>query len=348
MFSLSSAVAADRDSFIAGYAAALMQRVFNIDYSDIEVRDGVVSIEASGITQEDLEDIVRELHSIKGVRDVKVRGVETDGYASGGISKTSVTGEQDRPAGFMRGRQLFKPLIADPLWPRFSGTRGYFTDGGGLENVVQASIGDTLPFYTDSTPYGQWQFVTFALVNTINDLDTSSWDLINADFTFGLGFVQQRGDFSGILRLLHLSSHAGDEYVINSGAERVSLSYQSVDLILSYDAESWLRTYAGGAYRFSTTPKDLEPWEVRYGIEFESPRRYFGFMRPIAALDLHHMEERNWEGAVSLRAGVEVDRPIVSGHSLRFTAGYFNGPSHFGQFYKHYHEYYDFGVQFNF
>jgi hypothetical protein len=348
LISMSAPLAADRDSFLAGYVTAVMQRDFNMDSPGVEVRDGIVSIDGSGIPQDELDNIVRELTAIEGVRSVKFRRASAGGHAVGGITQPAAYGEGAGFGMFLSGGQLFKPLLADPLWPRFSVTRGYFRDNGGLDDVVHASIGDTMPVYTDSTPYGKWQFVTFALVDTINDLDTDSWDLINADFTFGIGFAQKRGDFSGILRLIHLSSHAGDEYVINSGAERVSYSYQSVDMVLSYDFRNWLRSYAGGAYRFSTTPKDLEPWELRYGVELESLKTYFGFARPIAALDMHHTEERNWEGAVSLRAGIEIDRPLLSGHSLRFTAGYFNGPSHFGQFYRHYHEYFDFGVQFNF
>ena len=75
--------------------------------------------------------------------------------------------------------------------------------------------------------------------------DPGSNDLVNADYRFGLMTGYRTGRLSGSLRLYHQSSHLGDEFVLNSQVNRLNLSYEELDLKLSFDAASWLRLYGG-------------------------------------------------------------------------------------------------------
>ncbi len=76
-----------------------------------------------------------------------------------------------------------------------------------------------------------------------------SLDLVNADYTVGLLASYRTGRLSGFLRLCHQSSHLGDEFILNSQTpvSRVNLSFEEVDLKLSYDVASWFRIYGSGA-----------------------------------------------------------------------------------------------------
>jgi hypothetical protein len=142
--------------------------------------------------------------------------------------------------------RLFDPLIADPRWPHFSIAYQYYIDDDELENVGATSFGETLPLYRDKTLYGGiWQIGIQAAVFAVFDLDGESSDLINADYWVGFPVTFRKQEVSFFSRIYHQSSHIGDEYILRSRIDRVNLSYEAVDIKVSYDFSDWLRIYSG-------------------------------------------------------------------------------------------------------
>ena len=103
--------------------------------------------------------------------------------------------------------------------------------------------------------------------------NSPSSDLVNADYIVGIVVGYRHGPFSALGRLFHQSSHLGDEYVLSDEAEyRVNLSYQAVDLRLSYEFfGDVLRLYVGGEDIFEREPATLKPLSLQSGLEFRSP-----------------------------------------------------------------------------
>src|SRR5260370_9352053 len=71
--------------------------------------------------------------------------------------------------------------------------------------------------------------------------------------------------------VFHQSSNLGDEFLLRSRIERVNLTYESVDLKLSYDLPWGFRVYGGGGSLFDQEPADLPPWAGPGGVEFPNP-----------------------------------------------------------------------------
>jgi hypothetical protein len=255
--------------------------------------------------------------------------------------------DEKLPVGFLPPSQLFKPLIADPRWPHFSlAYRNYIGDEE-IKNVGSANFGESIALYRSNGPFGgQWETGLQAAVFSIFDLDSNSRDLINSDFFVGLFGSYRVGDFSLFTRLLHQSSHLGDQFQLRAGTN--NLSYEGVDLKLSYDFGRTLRLYAGGGFLFDQDPSDLKPWSTQIGAEFRSPWTYFGgLVTPIAGLDLQNRQEGHWRTDVSLRAGVEFASPRVLDRRLQLLIEYFNGRSPNGQFYGRLIEYLGLGLHLN-
>jgi hypothetical protein len=159
----------------------------------------------------------------------------------------------------------------------------------------------------------------------------------------------RRGAFSTLGRVFHQSSHLGDELLVRSRIERVNLSYESVDLKLSYDLPGGFRVYGGGGYLFDQDPESLKPWSVQGGAEFRSPWKLAaGWIRPVAAVDLQSREENRWNLDVSVRAGIQLENVRVLERNLQLLFEYFYGNSPDGQFYKNRVEYLGLGVHFHF
>jgi len=359
MFS-SVALASGEDSFIQGYGTAVLEREFGASPASLHVEDGVVTLNADHIKPERLSEVISILMSIQGVARVEVVGTEPRATevvtAAGPEAKgESVKPEEaelalpDQKIARQKNERLFEPLMADPRWPHFSISYQLFTDNGDLNNLLSAAIGGTVPVYEDDHPVpGRWQVAVQAAAFALNDLDTSSWDLLNSDYRFGLAFLNQKGPVSGLFRVYHFSTHAGDEAILNSGAERQSISYEAVDTIFSYNPMEWLRVYGGGAYLFSRHPKELNPWSFQYGLELKSSHQYLKIVRPVAGANFYNTEENSWHTEISLRLGAEIESKETLWHKVQFLLGYYNGPSPYGQFFYQSHEYLDLGIHLYF
>jgi hypothetical protein len=198
----------------------------------------------------------------------------------------------------------------------------------------------------------QWEAGLQAGVFSDFNLDAPSSDLVNTDFIAALYSSIRADQFSAFGRIFHQSSHLGDEFLlrkINTSFERINLSYEGLDLKLSYELPLGMRLYGGGSGLFHKEPSALKTWSVQYGVEFRSPWRIGSTpMRPVVAVDIKNHEQNHWNTDISARAGVELDNLQVLGRKLQILAEYYNGFSPTGQFYKNKVEYIGVGAHYLF
>lgn len=348
------AVPAD-DSFIAGYATAIVEREFHSPDICLTVQDRVITIGCASLGAADRDRLRKVLSAIQGVRSVvfsqplarRDNAVSRSRERAGVQTRVSPPNPEVLPKG-----RLFDALIADPIWPHFSVSYLRCVDHEEMVNLGKASFGEGLGLYRDTAPFGGlWQFGIQGAVFAIFDLDAESMDLINADYWVGFPLSYRNGPFSALTRVFHQSSHLGDEYLLrerNEGINRVNLSYEGVDLRLSYEIGTF-RLYGGGVYLFHRTPSELKPWSSQIGLEYESPDTYMGGMfRPVAGIDLKSHEEHDWETDVSLRMGVQLESLKTVGHDVQILMEYFNGNTPSGQFYEQEVEHIGLGTHFYF
>ena len=323
------------DSYIAGYAAAVLELEFNLRAPSLKVTEGVITVNSGDLAGYEQEKIIQVLSNIRGA--VRVEILEQD-------SPTSDLGWE---IAFPNSR-LFRYLEADPRWPHFSASYQYYIGDKDLEHVCAVSLGETLGLYQDNFFLGgQWQLGLQGAVFPIFDMATSSKDLVNADYFVALPFSYRYRMFSALARVSHQSSHLGDEFILDNQVQRrVNVSYESVDLKLSYDMfDDVLRVYGGGGYLFNRNPSDLQPWTMQLGLEVKSKRTFFeGLVRPLIAVDVQNRQEDDFD--LSVRGGFQVESPKLRKLHLQFLVEYFNGQSPNGQFFESDVEYVGVGVHF--
>jgi len=326
----SAGAALASDEFIRGYATAILQRDFQITAETLSVQSGVIYIrglEASDVVRDRMKS---SLSSIDGVSQVVV--AEDGEFApTGGIS--DITTEVNV---FLPRDLLFKSLLADPRWPHFSVSYQQYLQNSQLEGVGSATFGETFSFYRFAGPWNSQMKVGLqAGVFSIFDMDADSHDLVNADYFVALPLSLKKDHFSAMARIFHQSSHLGDEYLLSGQSpERINLSYEGLDTILSYNLPFGFRIYGGGGYLFDRDPSDLKPWVAQSGLEFRSAGAWLGgSFRPVAAFDLQNFEESDWDANVSLRTGVQLENPDFLSRKLQILIEYYNGSSPNGQFY---------------
>ena len=354
------------DEFIAGYATAIIHRELQLQNVDLEVEDGVITLEFRYHIRETRERIKASLSRLKGVKKIViiVLGKEKPGEsqktspdkvplivkADADTGQVRVEIPPDREWKFLPKGDLFRPLTADPRWPHFSATYQNYIGNRNFENMGAVSVGDTIPIARKYFDGGkQIQIGLHGAVFALFDLDTSSHDLVNADYWISFPSISYRnrwGDFSALFRLYHQSSHLGDEFILRTAPNRVNLSYEAVNLLLSKNITETIRIYGGAEYIIHKEPSDLDEWTVQYGAEFLSASWKWNPMsvRFIAAVDFKNQEEGDWDLNISARSGFQFEKTEFPNRNFKILGKYFKGRSPNGQFYDQTIEYWGVGI----
>lgn len=238
---------------------------------------------------------------------------------------------------------VFRPLLADPKQPQFfaSWQAARARTERTSANIGSVGFGENFGFYTRREGCNGWQVGLLAGVFSQFNLDAPSSDLINTDFVVGIPVSWRTGNWSTRVRVYHQSSHLGDEFLLGRpGFNRVNLSYEEVEAILSYDYR-WARIYAGGGYLVHREPASLDRNRVQWGFELRgstgpSPilgRELAGLrITPILGADFKALEELKWIVNTNVVGGIEWSRE-GSTRRFRFLVNYYHGFNPYGQFF---------------
>jgi opacity protein-like surface antigen len=340
---------APSDEFIAGYATGVLQHEFNVTDASIEVHEGVVIVTTKTLPNIDRGKIVSAIEQVPGVNRVEIRSPDQPIPPP---EREAIQTSIPKPeAKWLPHGTLFAPLHADPRWPQFGASYRHFTQGLDLSGVFAANFGETFAIYRNKAFLdGEWEFGVQAGVFSIFDVSAASIDLVNADYRVGFLSSYRNGPFSGFIRIQHQSSHLGDEFLLNTpGVTRINLSYEELDLKLSYQLFDWLRVYGGGGYIVHRFPEDLGRGTSQWGIELVSTQTFLGGrVRPVAYGDFQCNERTKWQVGQSIMAGVQFENARIGDRQIQLLAEYYNGPSPDGQFYVQRSSWYGLGVHLYF
>ncbi len=132
----------------------------------------------------------------------------------------------------------------------------------------------------------------------------------------------------------HVSSHLGDNYLMDAFRPRVHYSRDAVMLGLAVKPTDDVRLYAEVDYAFHCAGA-AKPWEIQIGAEYSpefTPTTSNWSIRPFLASHGHLYEERDFGGYWSTQTGIQWRSPTNS--LLRIGAEYFMGGDDLYQFHK--------------
>ena len=351
LFASFPAMAADRsgDEFLTGYIASILERDLHWERNSyiLKIVNGVATITVFKDDPLRQEAADKQLRAIDGLQGIRFVVKPAHAGQPGALSKfMGITGDGE---GFPTG-DLFQPLIADPKQPQFFVSLNNFKSVGVRYTMASVGFGETFGlyrFFGSREGNGLQLNLEGALFAQFN-LDTPSYDLINADYTIAFPATYRIGENSLRFRIYHQSSHLGDEFLQSvNPPERVNLSYEAIELIYSREWRGW-RGYGGGEYLIHKEPDDLKPMSAHWGIEYRGRKPLVWKGRPIGGVDMKSFEEHNWSVDTSVKAGLEFGHPNPGQRRLRLMAEWYEGFDPRGQFYNNKVEYYGMGVSLGF
>ncbi len=249
---------------------------------------------------------------------------------------------------------LFAPLIADPR---------QVTNSAGIrfnEKVVGNRVGSAifggdfilLRLFDVSRFHGDVDIGIQGGVFSVFDLDHPDSCMVNSDFFVAglLGFAVDKWSFR--LRLWHLSSHLGDEFLLtHPDFPRFNLSDEGIDVFASLHYNPQIRVYGGVGYIIS---RDLTFPERPLYIEAGAELRPFGLRegnlhaQPIFAMHFRFWEEQHFGIDQTYILGMEWSKFRDVGRKIRAFVEYHQGFSKEGQFVREPCNYYGFRLTYGF
>lgn len=240
--------------------------------------------------------------------------------------------------------KLFTPLMADPqeLKSQLSVVQATLSDsspGNFTGAFISMDVGFPLYNSNRTIDRGTWDLRLVSGIHSQFNIDKSSNDLLNTDFLVGFPLSYRDGEWAARLRVMHQSSHLGDEFILSGNApNRVNLSFEFAELLLAYHFGEF-RIYAGGSHAFHRQPESLKPNVRKGGIEYideDSPW--------LMAVHVTQHQETDWKTEFNAQAGVRVEPVLPGTTQMDIYLQAFDGPFPYGQFYTQEAEYY--GISF--
>jgi hypothetical protein len=175
------------------------------------------------------------------------------------------------------------------------------------------------------------------------DPNSNSNELYSVDFRVGIPVCFAFGPWQFKTGYYHISSHLGDEFLINNpGARRLNYTRDAILLGVGYFYTEKLRLYAETAYAASATD-GAEPWEFQMGADW-APARDTGIRgAPFAAVNGHLREEVDFGGNLVLQAGWAW-RQNPRGSLFRVGVQYYRGKSDQFEYYDRSEERFGWGL----
>ncbi|MDR2884065.1 MAG: DUF1207 domain-containing protein [Deferribacteraceae bacterium] len=315
------------DIYLEGYIRAMLKERYSLGI-DVEVRNGEVFMKDSVADTPRYEELIEDVSKVKGVESIKI----VDEEQMKRVERTWI----------MPGAPLFKPLTADPRWPEFAGSYRYYTNSEHDKHAFAASIGKTFSLWRTNLANSNSNEVNNKRRDSIFaeiglqmaafptfDLDNADFDLINADYQIGIPVTIQFTGVTVMGRISHQSTYIGDEYMEkNPDIERINLSYETIDLLASYEPNEWFRIYAGGGYVIHADPTDYGAWLYQGGVELRVIADYTGVPDLLIAIDAKGLEETYYTPSVTVSVGLELTE------RMKIALEVHDGYSPDGQFYN--------------
>lgn len=236
---------------------------------------------------------------------------------------------------FFPGPDGYGPYLADPHRPTNAAVVQLVTVRGidGAHDLrTWLAAGGRFGVLRLGKPGGRtWQLGIEAGLDAVFDSDSRLAN-VGWDGNYGLVLTSSSpGPLALKLGALHVSGHVGDEWMDETGRQRLGYTREEAVFGLAVRLARPLRLYAEGGYAYHRLNEHLQkPWRAQGGLEGQWPRAW-GRFGPYLAADLQAFDERDWR----LDYSVETGLVILSGdRRWRLGVRYVDGRPPLGEFFR--------------
>ena len=157
-------------------------------------------------------------------------------------------------------------------------------------------------------------------------LEAQDNDALSSDYLVAIPVSFSFDKTNARVRLIHRSSHIGDELVLNSTVRRLEYDHEEVDGLIARTFGGW-RAYAGGTVTLASSFA-TDKWGVQLGADGRRPLG--GGWTAVGGVDWQRHSISDGNSALSGKAGLEL---AGAGGRVTMVGWYFKGQSPIGEFF---------------
>ncbi len=349
------------DPYLEGYIQALVDVHFYEYQLIVTVKDHRVTLSNLPKNELTASSIISFIGDLPGVKSVDVKEISVEETQS-----REKYVEQPRVNGiwFPQTTVLFQPLMADPREPYNYAAYRYGDKVIG-QQVASVGIGNDFPLFRWRDVFrwhgdlqlgiegGIWAVFNYSNLPHKNN---ESCELVNTDYFLGIPLTYSYDRWSYRARLYHISSHLGDEFIVNNPEYlhlRKNPSYEALEFMSSYQLSGHLRTYFGpGIIIHSDQSFPMKTFFAKYGAELKllGKKLYYHqlYGTPFLAIHLENWQVRDWNLDLFVKIGYELSKLQGVGCKMRLYVDYHHGYSYEGQFFLEKTQYGEAGFSWGF
>ena len=354
----SSHVDVQDDSYLEGYIQALLNAHYYEFDVLVTVKDEHVFLYNLPKNKQTANSIISFVEDLPQVKSVKIQ----EHFPSERLEKLEKREVEPQVNGiwFPQTTVLYQPMVANPREAIYSAVYRVGDQVLGKDTVAVA-LGDNFPIF-------RWRNVLKWKGDLQIDIQTAIWsvfrmwinksngeisELVNTDFLLGFPLSYAFDKWAFRLRAFHVSSHLGDEYMVNHpDVDRKNPSMEGLDFFVSCQLNDIFRFYIGPGWIFhSDKTYHIDPFYVEWGGE----ARFFGkksfyhqlYGTPFLAFYMRNWQAVHWKPDGTYMAGYEWSKLQGAGRKMRLFVNFHHGYSE-GQFFKDTTSYWGLGFSWGF
>ncbi|MVM40493.1 DUF1207 domain-containing protein [Spirosoma sp. HMF3257] len=237
------------------------------------------------------------------------------------VAVTSVGGVEPmvvRPGKeFLPKGHLFDPILLDPLEAQTYGSvlPGYWTEGQKYKgSIVPFAFGFAKPFYRRTTEPGraeEWvlDLASFTQFEAYHDdvLNKARRQIVNTDYKISIIYNIRRGENNYRIRVYHISSHLGDDYIYRNkltAPSPNSVNYEQLDFTYSRTVNNW-RLYGGAGIVLRKT-EERKLLSAQLGAFYKKPSTKAA--RLVGGADIKFWQQTDFRPGIHGGVGIELGR----------------------------------------
>ncbi|UFH56209.1 DUF1207 domain-containing protein [Spirosoma sp. KNUC1025] len=252
-------------------------------------------------------------------------------------SSTEPTASRPRREFLPKGH-LFDPIVLDPLEAQTYGSvlPGYWTEGKKYAgSIIPFAFGFAKPFYRRTTDPGraeEWvlDLASYTQFEAYHDskLNKARRQIMNNDYKISIIYNIRRGDNNYRIRVYHLSSHLGDDYIYRNqitAPSPNSVNYELLDFTYSRTVNNW-RLYGGAGVVLRKT-EERKPISAQLGLFYKKPST--NAARLVGGVDVKFWQQTDFRPGIHGGVGIELGR---TQNNLTFLVEGYSGFRPYSQF----------------
>jgi len=239
---------------------------------------------------------------------------------------------------FLPKGHLFDPILLDPLEAQTYGSilPAYYTEGQKYKgSMVPFAFGFAKPFYRRTTAPGRAEelvldLASFTQFEVFFDQDKGKQlrRIVNNDYKVSISYNLRRGENNYRIRVYHISSHLGDDYIFRNSITAPSpnsVNYEQLDVTYSRTVDNW-RLY-GGLGVVLRRKEERKLLSAQLGAFYKKPSEHLA--RLVGGIDVKFWQQTDFRPGIHGGIGVEVGR---TQNNLTFLLEGYSGFRPYSQF----------------